>query len=66
MDLVDETYKYIFPEIGTDPAELDDTELAIATGISENGVKWNLNQLKAKGILERIGADKGGYWKVVK
>jgi predicted HTH transcriptional regulator len=40
------------------------SELAKITGISEDGIKWNLNNLKSRGILERVGADKGGYWKI--
>jgi ATP-dependent DNA helicase RecG len=33
--------------------------------ISETSIQNNLKKLKVKGILERIGADKGGYWKVI-
>jgi ATP-dependent DNA helicase RecG len=45
-------------------AKITRAELSIITGISEDGIKWNLNQLKSRGIIERIGADNGGYWKV--
>ena len=27
-------------------------------------IRVNISKLKAKGMLERIGADRGGYWKV--
>ena len=37
-------------------------ELAERIGISEDGIKFNLNQLKQKGLLKRVGPDKGGYW----
>lgn len=30
--------------------------------ISISGVKWNLEQLKLKGIIERKGTPRGGYW----
>jgi ATP-dependent DNA helicase RecG len=34
--------------------------------ISENGVKYHLEKLKASGRIRRLGADKGGYWEVLK
>ena len=41
-------------------------EIAKALGdITENGVKDQLNNLKKQGKIERIGSDKGGYWKVL-
>jgi predicted HTH transcriptional regulator len=33
-------------------------------GINLRNVKNNMSKLKAKGLLERIGPDNGGYWKV--
>ena len=39
-------------------------DIAAFTGLSENGVKWNLAKLKTAGRLRRIGPDKGGYWEV--
>ncbi len=33
--------------------------------MTEDGVKYHLKQLKQKGLLKRIGPDKGGYWKVI-
>ena len=35
-------------------------DLALATGLTEDGVKWHLQQLKAAGRLRRVGPDKGG------
>jgi len=35
-------------------------------GISENGVKYHLEKLKASGHIRRIGPDKGGHWEVLK
>lgn len=40
-------------------------ELQSKTGLSRRGVEWNIAKLKAKGKIERIGPDKGGYWKVI-
>ncbi|GHT61918.1 hypothetical protein AGMMS50239_13910 [Bacteroidia bacterium] len=33
-------------------------------GIKERAIINNINKLKKSGLLERIGADKGGYWKI--
>jgi len=40
-------------------------ELASIIGISEDGIKYHLTNLKNMGLLERIGHDKGGYWRIV-
>ena len=41
-------------------------QLMVITGLSEPGVKKNLKQLKGAGIIARIGANKNGYWEVLK
>ncbi len=41
-------------------------ELAGKCGLSKDGVKWNLRRLKALGVIRRIGANKGGWWDVVR
>lgn len=41
-------------------------KLSNVIGISEDGIKFKLNQLKKKHIIKRIGPDKGGYWEVIK
>ena len=33
--------------------------------ITEDGIKYHLQALQDKGIIKRIGPDKGGYWKVL-
>ncbi len=41
-------------------------EIAVAIGgITEDGVKKNLQVLKERGLLQRIGPAKGGHWEVV-
>ena len=40
-------------------------ELASIIGISEDGIKYYSTTLKSMGLLERIGPDKGGYWRIV-
>lgn len=39
-------------------------ELASILNITSDGVKYNLKKLVDNGIIERIGLDNGGYWKV--
>ena len=34
--------------------------------VSWSTVMRDLSKLKSKGLIERIGADKGGYWKIIK
>ena len=40
-------------------------EIVQAIGLSESGVKKQLKQLQSKGVLKRIGPDKGGHWEIV-
>ena len=40
-------------------------ELAVIIGIRADKIRVNLAKLKAKGLLERVGPDKGGYWKAI-
>lgn len=40
-------------------------EIALQLGnISPSGVKYNLKKLRDRGLVKRIGADKGGYWEI--
>jgi len=39
-------------------------ELAEKIGITEDGIKFNLNQLKSQKKIKRIGPDKGGHWEI--
>ena len=34
--------------------------------ITENGVKYHLNRLRAEGKIRRVGPDRGGHWEVSK
>ena len=40
-------------------------ELCKQTGLSDKGVRKNLDKLKKEGLLLRVGPDKGGYWKII-
>jgi len=38
----------------------------LLSDISEDGVKYQLAELKKRGLIRRIGPDKGGRWEVLK
>lgn len=40
-------------------------DIKIATGLSIQAVKKNIKELKELGIIERVGNNKTGYWKVI-
>ena len=40
-------------------------QLADKTRLTEDGVKWNLNQLRKTGIIRRVGPNKGGHWEII-
>ena len=40
--------------------------MAKTIGVSTTTIDKNINVLKKKGFIKRIGSDKGGYWKVIK
>ena len=48
----------------SEDGELSAAALAEKIGISAKAVEKHLANLKADGIIERIGPAKGGYWKV--
>ena len=41
-------------------------ELSKLLGISQRKIEDNLSKLKDKGMLRRIGADRGGHWEIIK
>jgi predicted transcriptional regulator of viral defense system len=40
-------------------------ELSDLVGISPRNIRKNMDVLKSKGLLKRIGPQKGGRWKVI-
>jgi ATP-dependent DNA helicase RecG len=44
---------------------LTNKELAEKCGITEDGVYYQTKKMKSKGILRRIGGDKGGHWEIL-
>jgi len=62
---VEKTVEKIFHIIENNP-QITQKELSEMTGLTRRGVEWNLSKLKAKGLIRRIGAAKGGHWEVIK
>jgi len=48
----------------TDNPKTTTKNMISATGLTRRGVEYQLNKLKEIGKIERIGSDKGGYWKI--
>jgi ATP-dependent DNA helicase RecG len=46
--------------------EITRRELAIELGITDSGVKYHLKKMQAKGLIRRVGPDKGGHWEVIR
>ena len=40
-------------------------ELSELCGITPDGIKWQLKNMQAHGLIIRIGPDKGGHWEVI-
>jgi len=40
------------------------SELSSKISINEKNIRNNINKLKERGIIVRIGPDNGGYWEV--
>jgi len=59
------TQEHIVALLKTTPS-MTRRELAEKTGVSENGVKYHLNKLKASGVLRHIGPTKAGRWEILK
>lgn len=61
---VNDTVKMIIALIKENP-EISYEELAKRTGKSRVTVSRKIAELKKKGIIRRVGADKNGYWELV-
>ena len=40
-------------------------ELSEKLGINSSAIQRHIQKLKTEGLIERIGGDKGGYWKII-
>lgn len=53
-------------ELLSDNPKMSIPELAASLTMSVSGIRYQMDKLKKSGVLERVGADKGGYWKINK
>jgi Fic family protein len=60
---VEKTAEKILNALQDNP-KITQAELKKITGLSRRGVEWNIQKLKNEGVIERVGGDKGGYWKI--
>jgi ATP-dependent DNA helicase RecG len=61
----EKTREKILRLIRADPL-LSTAELAEQLGLTQKGVEWQIQKLKADGILKRVGPARGGNWEIVK
>jgi ATP-dependent DNA helicase RecG len=61
---VTENQKRILKEIRKDKYTTAQ-KLSLAVGISRRKVQENIKKLKEKGLLKRVGPDRGGYCEIV-
>jgi ATP-dependent DNA helicase RecG len=46
-------------------AFITQNELAKLTGLSTKAIEKNIRLLKTEGLIERVGSDKSGHWKLM-
>ena len=51
-------------EIMRDNPQITISELSKIIGMNNSGIKKNISKLKEDGVIERVGSDKSGSWKV--
>lgn len=62
-NVIDNRFKKILDLLNTNN-KLSAQELSEYLGVSKRTIQRDLNKLKENGKLERIGSEKGGYWKI--
>lgn len=60
-----ENERKILEKISESP-NITQTELSNILGITTRAVRKTMKNLKDKGIIERVGSDRKGYWKIIK
>ena len=53
-------------ELITENPKIKRSELSDKLGINPSAIQRLIQKLKKEGVIERIGGDKGGYWKILK
>ena len=59
------TQEKILSYLSSEPS-LTRRELAERTGITPDGIKYHLKELKAAGAIRRVGSDRAGRWEVLR
>jgi ATP-dependent DNA helicase RecG len=59
-----EKTREIILELMRKTPDITTARLAELTGLTPKGIEWQIAQLKKNGLIERVGPDKGGHWKV--
>ena len=60
-----ESQKEILQLVSENP-KISKREMSEKIGISTTAIDKNINALKKKGLLKRIGPAKGGYWSIIR
>ena len=60
----EKTWEKIISIIKSNP-KVSTNELAQITGISAKGIEYQLQHLKNKNLIRRVGPDKGGHWELI-
>ena len=64
IDTTQKTTQKIVEQMRSNPT-ISIEELAELCGLTRDGINCNIRNLKNKGIIKRIGPDKGGHWEVI-
>ena len=62
-NVVENNVKLILKVISIEP-KITQKNLALKTGLSERTVSREIKNLRESGIINRIGSDRSGYWKI--
>lgn len=77
-DTIDETIKNTTQEITQETTQekilnlikknpsITQTQMATALNLTRDGISYNIKQMKANGIIKRVGATKNGKWIITK
>ena len=61
---VEKTVEKIWALIRENPG-ITQNDIILITGLTRRGVEWNIKKLKDRGVLRRVGPDKGGSWEII-
>ena len=63
-DTMEKTVEEIIVKLIEAKSNTTTKEMMIATGLTRRGIEYQLSRLQEIGKINRIGPDKGGYWKL--